>query len=71
MGICTLNYYLTGYALLLFIIRFCVQIIVINKNSRLFDAGKYHINLILFDLFQPFNNLRFRRYANRRNNTGR
>jgi len=71
MGICTLNYYLTGYALLLFIIRFCVQIIVINKNSRLFDAGKYHINLILFDLFQPFNNLRFRRYANRRNNARR
>ena len=70
-GIFTSNYYLTGFALLLFMIRFWVQINVINKNSRLFDAGKYHINFILFDLFQPFNNLRFRRYANRRNNTGR
>jgi hypothetical protein len=70
-GIFTSNYYLTGFACLLFMIRFWVQINVINKNSRLFDAGKYHINFILFDLFQPFNNLRFRRYANRRNNTGR
>ena len=70
-GIFTSNYFLTGFAFLLFMIRFWVQIKVINKNSRLFDAGKYHINLILFDVLQPFNNLRFRRYANRRNNAGR
>lgn len=71
LGIFIKNYYLIGYAVLLYMIRFWVQIRVINRNSRLFDAGRYHINLIPFDMFQPFNNLRFRRYANRRNNIRR
>lgn len=68
----TSGYYLAGFALLLAIIRCWVQMIIINKNSLLFDEGKYHFFLLLpFDLFQPFNNLRFRKYANRRNNMRR
>ncbi len=50
-----------------FIVRFIVQLIVVIKNSRLFGAGRYHINLLFFDIFQPFNNFTFRKYANRRN----
>ena len=71
MSIFNSSYYLSGFALLLLIIRFWIQIVIINRNSLLFDGRKYHLNLFLFDLFQPFNNLRFRKYANRRNNSRR
>lgn len=57
------NYLLGGIALLLFIIRYMVQWKVISQNSRLFDAGKYHINLLFYDIFQPLNNVRFRKFA--------
>lgn len=71
MSVFTSSYFPGGFALLLFIMRLWVQIVIINKNSLHFDGRKYHINLLLFDLFQPFNNLRFKKYANRRNNTRR
>ncbi|MCE5206006.1 MAG: glycosyltransferase [Porphyromonadaceae bacterium] len=70
-SILTANYPLLIFVSLLFIVRYGVQLLVINRNSMLFDHVTYHIHLIPFDLFQPFNNLRFRRYANRRNNHGR
>lgn len=70
-GIITPNYPLLAWAILLFIVRYWIQFMVIKGNSRLFDGVTYHIHLIPFDLFQPFNNLRFRRYANRRNNQKR
>ena len=56
-----------GVALFFFFCRYFVQLIVINKNSDLLDERRYHLNLLLFDLFQPINNQRFRRYANQRN----
>jgi len=67
ISLLTANYYLLGFTLLLFLIRFWVQLIIINRNSALLDAVRYHVNILPFDLFQPFNNLRFRRYANKRN----
>lgn len=70
-SILTKDYPLLTCASLLFIIRYGIQLLVINRNSMLFDHVTYHIHLIPFDLFQPFNNLRFRRYANRRNNQRR
>ncbi len=60
------SWLITGTALLLFFVRYGIQLWVINKSSQLFDNVGYHLNLLLFDLFQPFNNFRFRRYANRR-----
>ncbi|WP_294070838.1 glycosyltransferase [Proteiniphilum sp. UBA1028] len=66
-GIVAPNHLLLAWALLLFLVRYWIQLMVINRNSRLFDGITYHIHLIPFDLFQPFNNMRFRRYANRRN----
>ncbi len=71
LGVVTDNHILTVSALLLFAIRYVVQWRVITLNSRLFDAGKYHINLPFYDIFQPLNNTRFRKYATRRNRTGR
>jgi len=57
---------ITGTALLLFLVRYGMQLWVINRTSKLVDGTRYHINLLLYDLFHPFNNFRFRRYANRK-----
>lgn len=67
LGTITNNHIITVFALLLFVIRYLVQWRVITQNSRLFGAGKYHINLPFYDIFQPLNNTRFRKYAVRRN----
>jgi glycosyltransferase involved in cell wall biosynthesis len=65
------NCLLIALSLFFLIVRFVVQLYVIGKNSRLLGAGKYHIDLLFFDLFQPFNNFKFRKYANRRNKSKR
>ena len=61
------NYILLGFSILLFIIRFIILLLIINKNSVRFDSRKFNINLLFFDLLQPISNLRFKKYANRRN----
>lgn len=66
-GVIFNNYLPIALSVFFLIVRFVVQLYVIGKSSRLFDAGKYHVNLFFFDLFQPFNNFRFRKYANKRN----
>ncbi|MDY9917344.1 Glycosyltransferase, catalytic subunit of cellulose synthase and poly-beta-1,6-N-acetylglucosamine synthase [Porphyromonadaceae bacterium KH3R12] len=67
LGIVAGNHILTASALLFFVIRYVVQWRVTTLNSRLFNAGKYHLNLFFYDIFQPLNNTRFRRYAIKRN----
>lgn len=67
LGVATGNHVLTAFSLLLFIIRYAIQWRIITLESRLFGAGKYHINLLFYDIFQPLNNTRFRRYAIKRN----
>ncbi len=62
----TENWILFGFSLLLFIIRFFAKLSVINKNSAHFGAGKFHINLIFLELFQPISNLRFKSFAKKR-----
>jgi len=66
MGLITGSLLLTGTALLLFLLRYGMQLWVINRASKLVDNTRYHINLLLYDLFHPFNNFRFRRYAKKR-----
>ena len=61
------NYILLGFSVLLFIIRFIILLLIINKNSVRFDSRKFNINLLFFDLLQPISNLRFKKYANKRN----
>ena len=61
------NYLLLAVAIVLFIARFWMQAIIVNRNSRLLDAGSYTAGLLFLDIFQPFNNVRFRNYANKRN----
>ena len=66
MGLITGSPLITATALLLFLLRYGMQLWVINRASKLVDNTGYHIDLLLYDLFHPFNNFRFRRYANRR-----
>lgn len=66
-GIASGDPFAAGVALLLFLARFLVQLTTLNKNSRMLDKKTYHVNMLPFDLLQPINNQRFRRYANRRN----
>lgn len=61
------NYILLGFSVFLFLIRFVTLLLIINKNSMLFDSRKFNINLLFFDILQPISNLRFKKYANRRN----
>lgn len=61
------NFILLGFSVLLFIIRFIILLLVINKNSVWFDSKKFNINLLCYDLLQPISNLRFKKYANKRN----
>lgn len=65
------NCLLVVLSVIFLIVRFIVQVCVIGKSSRMFGAGKYHINLLFYDLFQPFNNFKFRKYANKRNHLKR
>ena len=61
------NFILLGFSVLLFIIRFIILLLVINKNSVWFDSKKFNINLLCYDLLQPISNLKFKKYANKRN----
>jgi glycosyltransferase involved in cell wall biosynthesis len=53
-GILLSLHYLLFFAVLLFLIRYFTQMFVINKNSKIYDAGRFHFSLLLFDLFAPF-----------------
>lgn len=62
------NLILLGLSFLLFLIRLITLLLVVNKNSYLFDSRKFNINLIIFDFVHPLSNMKFRKYANKRNN---
>ncbi len=56
--LCLTGILYSSYGLLLigtsfFLLRFIVQIIVINKNSRIFDAGSYILSLPFLDVLNP------------------
>lgn len=61
------NLYLAAICLTFFIIRYILQLYVMIHGSRLLNAGRYHINLLFYDILQPLNNIRFKHYATRRN----
>lgn len=58
---------LIGIAITLFLIRYIVQLIVINKNSKLYNSGKYIFSLPFLDIFTPILNHQFLKYKKRRN----
>lgn len=58
---------LIGIAITLFIIRYIVQLIVINKNSTLYNSGKYYFSLLFLDIITPILNYHFLNYEKKRN----
>ncbi len=69
---CVLGYSLTSYLMLviasgLFLVRYIVQIIVINKNSKLYNSGNFFFTIPLFDLITPILNYQFLIYEKKRN----
>jgi hypothetical protein len=62
----SLNFLLL-FALFLFSIRYFTQLWVLNKNSRIYNAGKFRFLLPLLDLLTPVANYLFlQREANRK-----
>lgn len=61
----SLGLLLLGIAL--FLIRYIVQLIVINKNSKLYNSGKYFLTIPIFDLLIPIVNYQFLNYKKKRN----
>ena len=67
IGILQSSIILIGIAALLFIIRYFMQVMILNKNSKLFNAGKFYFSLPLFDLITPMINHYFLRNEKQRN----
>ena len=55
------------FAILLFSTRYFVQLIVINKNSKVYNAGSFHFSLLLFDFAKPIVSYLFLKREKRRN----
>lgn len=54
-------------SIILLLSRYIIQLIVINRNSRLFNSGKYFLSLPLFDLLTPIINHQFMNHEKKRN----
>ncbi len=53
--------------IVLFLLRYMIQVIVVNKNSKVFNSGKYFFSLLLFDLLTPILNQQFMNHEKKRN----
>lgn len=49
-------YLILFFAILLFLIRYSIQLMVINKNSKMYNAGSFYFSIPLFDLAKPIAN---------------
>ncbi len=71
VGILLKNYLLLSVAAVLLIIRFVIQLLVLNRSTKLFAIAPFHIDLFFYDIFQPINNMKFRKFANRKSKNKR
>lgn len=55
------NTTMLAFASLLFLLRYFIQLFVINRYNKTFGSGKYFISMIIFDIFQPISNFRLRK----------
>lgn len=67
MGIFQSSYVLMCIALLLFILRYFTQVVILNKNSKIFAAGKFYASLPLLDIMTPVMNFQFLKHEKGRN----
>lgn len=53
IGICTFNWIELGIALLLLLVRFGIQLYVINQSAKTLGEQRFYFTIPLFDLFLP------------------
>lgn len=63
--ILTSQYIIAGALVTLFILRYIIALVQLNRASNLLGSCKLHINLLFLELFQPINNLRLKKYAHK------
>ncbi len=66
-GVFLRGYLLLSISAVLILVSFIVKLLVMNKSSKIFGIKPFHVDMIFYELFQPINNIRFKKYANRRN----
>ena len=66
-GILKSSVYLIVIAAILYLIRFVIQIVITNRNSKLYNAGKFYLSLPILDLWSPIMNALFLNYEKKRN----
>ena len=60
LGILTQNWIMVGVSILLWLLRFVMQMIVFRKTSTALGERKFYTTLLLFDWMQPLWNFRFK-----------
>lgn len=64
IGIVHFHWLAAGIAFLLFLLRFAVQAVVVNRTAKELDEERrYYFSLPLFDLLQPMQSLRWKLYC--------
>ncbi len=66
IGILSSTIAITIVAILLFAIRYSVQLVVVNKNSKVYNAGGFYFTVPLFDIIKPIVNHLFLKRETRR-----
>lgn len=60
-GISSNLYVVALFAALLFLIRYLIQLTVLNRYNKTYSSGVFHLNLLFLDLLQPVGNFRMRK----------
>ena len=55
--LCVGNFWLKGIAVFLFIVRWLMQVLVINKAACVLGLRRYGLNVVAFDVILPLLNL--------------
>ena len=64
VGVINKHWLVAGLAVLLFLLRFTLQLVVINKTAKdLSENRRYYFSLILFDFIQPIQSLQWKLYC--------
>ena len=53
-GIVTQNILLIIFSAALFLLRYIIQVLIINKNARKLNENNYYLSLLLFDIILPW-----------------
>jgi hypothetical protein len=67
-GILNTEWMFVAVASFIFLIRYIIQLIVINKACNHFKTSRYYTSILLWDLIQPLYNFKFRFSSRKKDN---